>query len=242
MLRPALVALLLVAALDARAQRAEIVVLAAASLTEAFQEIERRFEQAQPRFAARLSFGGSSALAAQILEGARADVFASADAPSMDRLKALLAAPPTAFAANRLAIVVEKGNPRAIRGLADLARPDLVVVLGQPELPAGRYAASALDRAGVKVTPRSLEPTVRAVVARVAAGEADAGIAYATDLRPNAAQVQAVAIPDAANERARYPIAVLREAVQADGARAFVDFVLGPEGQGILASHGFLSP
>ncbi len=242
MRRLALAVLVLLGAGDARAERTEVIVLAAASLAEAFGEIETRFEQMQPRFAAKLSFGGSSALAAQLLEGARGDVFASADKPNMDKVKALLAAPPSVFAVNRLSLVVAKGNPKRVRSLADLGRPELLVVLGHPELPAGRYSAAMLERAGVKVVPRSLEPSVRAVVARVATGEADAGIAYATDLRPNAAQVTGVAIPDAQNERARYPIAVLRDAPQAQGAREFVDFVLGPEGQGILAGHGFLSP
>ncbi len=238
----ALAALLLAAASGARAERAEVTVLAAASLAQAFAEIGARFDEVQPSYRARLSFGGSSALAAQILEGARADAFAAADERSMARVESLLAAPAAVFAANRLAIAVARGNPKAVRGLADLARPDLVVVLGQPELPAGRYAAAALARAGVRVAPRSLEPSVRAVVARVAAGEADAGIAYATDLRADAGAVQGVAIPDDQNERACYPIAVLRGSLRPEGARAFADFVLAPAGQAILRAHGFEAP
>ena len=207
-------------------------VLAAASLTEAFEDFGRGTT-------VTYSFAGSQQLVAQVEAGAPVDVVATADPDAMDRLaRAGLVETPRTFAGNRLAIAVEHGNPRRIEGLVDLARNGLKVVLADPAVPAGRYANQALERAGIRVRPVSLELDVKAVASKVAFGEADAGIVYATDV----AAGSAVAIPDAANVLATYPVAVVRASTNRRAAEAFVDRLLGPPGRGALAAHGFLSP
>jgi molybdate transport system substrate-binding protein len=185
-----------------------------------------------------LNFGGSSTLAAQITQGAPADVFASADQPNMQKVvDAGLAGAPATFATNRLQLVVGPGNPKGIRSLADLARPGLVVVLCAPAVPCGTYAAQALGKAGVTVHPASQEQDVKAVVTKVQLGEADAGIVYRTDVRAAGAAVAGVDIPADQNVTAEYPIAELKGASPA--AAGFVDFVRSPEGQLILGGFGF---
>jgi molybdate transport system substrate-binding protein len=208
---------------------AGVTVLAAASLTEAFTELG----------GATFSFAGSPQLVAQVEAGAPVDVIATADPEAMARLvRAGLVDVPQTFARNRLAIAVEPGNPERITGLADLARPGLKVVLADPAVPAGRYARQALDRAGTAVRPVSLELDVKAVAAKVAAGEADAGIVYATDVGGSAR----VDIPDAANVIATYPVAVVRATGDRAGAEAFVLRLLGHAGRAALAKHGFVLP
>jgi len=154
----------------------EVVVFAAASLTDALEAIAADLEAATPGLDVVFSFAGSQQLAAQIAEGAPADVFASADETQMDVVAdaGLVAGEPRTFARNSLAIAVEPGNPLGIRGLADLARADVTLVLADEDVPAGRYAAAALEAAGVTVAPASLEVDVRAVLSKVALGEADA--------------------------------------------------------------------
>jgi molybdate transport system substrate-binding protein len=206
-----------------------VTVVAAASLTEAFQDLG----------GATFSFAGSQQLVAQVEAGAPVDVVATADDEAMDRLvRSGLVDRPRNFAGNRLAIAVEAGNPDRIAGLADLARPGLKVVLPDPAVPAGRYARQVLDRAGVVVRPVSLELDVKAVAAKVTAGEADAGIVYVTDVAAGAR----VEIPDGVNVTARYPVAVVRGTGNRAGAEAFVDRLLGPEGRAALAARGFLVP
>lgn len=220
-----------------------LTVLAAGSLTEAFTAIGEAFEGAQPDVGVTFSFGASSALAQQAVQGAPADLFASADPDIMQRtVEADAAGEPRVFARNRLAIVVRPGNPEGIDGLADLARSDLVLVVCAVEVPCGALAAEALDKAGVTAVPKSYEETVKGVVSRVALGEADAGIAYVTDARAAGSRVAGVEIPEAHNVITAYPLAVLEQSDNRDAARAFRDFVLGPEGQRILARHGFLAP
>lgn len=220
----------------------DLVVFAAASLTGAFGEIGEAFEAAHPGATVTFSFAASSALAAQVLEGAPADVFASADLANMAKLTGAGAAAgePVVFAGNRAEIVVAAGNPLGIAGVVDLTDPDLVVVTCAPEVPCGAYATRIFDLAGVSVTPDSYEENVKAVVTKVRLGEADAGIAYATDITAAAGEVDGVAIP--ADVVAEYPMVVTAEAPNAEGGQAFVDFVLDATGQGILASHGFTSP
>jgi molybdate transport system substrate-binding protein len=184
------------------------------------------------------NFAGSSALAAQITQGAPADVFASADQPNMQKVvDAGYANAPGVFASNRLQMVVGRGNPKGIRSLADLARPGLVVVVCAPAVPCGAYGAQALGKAGVTVHPASQEQDVKAVVTKVQLGEADAGIVYQTDVRAAGSGVEGVDIPAEQNVTAEYPIAVLKGAGPA--AAAFVDFVRTAEGQRILAGFGF---
>ncbi len=223
------------------APRGEVVVFAAASLTEAFEQIGERFTQANPGLTVTYNFAGSQQLAGQIVEGAPADVFASANQRQMDVVgeAGLIAGESRPFASNLLAIAVEPGNPLGIGGLADLATPDLVLVLAAEEVPAGRYAQEALDAAGVEVSPASREPDVRAVLSRVALGEADAGIVYASDVAAAGGEVEGVPIPADDNVRATYPVAALADAPNPEGARAFADFVRSADAQGILADHGF---
>ncbi|MGH7788780.1 MAG: molybdate ABC transporter substrate-binding protein [Candidatus Binatia bacterium] len=219
-----------------------LTVLAAASLADAFTAIGAAFEQAHPGLKVEFSFASSSTLATQIGEGARADVFASADESNMQKVAADLAAPARTFAANRLAIVVPKGNRKRIATLGDLAGSGVTVALAAPQVPAGRYAAEAFQKAGVAVVPASQEVDVRAVLTKVAMDEADAGIVYVTDIRAAADKVDAVAIPDEYNVTARYPIAVLKQSGTPETATAFVNFVLSPAGQTTLKEFGFLAP
>jgi molybdate transport system substrate-binding protein len=220
-----------------------ITVFAAASLTEAFAKIGSDFHALHPAATVRFNFAGTSTLVTDLDQGAQADVFASADQASMDAVtRAGLAGGSSAvFARNRLEIVVEPGNPKRISGLADLARPGLIVLLAAPTVPAGRYAAEALQAAGVTVTPASQETDVKSVVSKVALGEADAGIAYVTDVKAGGSSVAGVAIPDPDNVTATYPAAVVKGASNPVGARAFLDYLLGP-GQRTLAGFGFSSP
>lgn len=213
-------------------------VLAASSLSAAFRDMARSAPDPP-----QMSFAGSQALVAQIEQGAPADVVATADTATMDRLARAgrLSATPRIFAANRLAIAVAPGNPRGITGLADLARPGLVVVLAAPQVPAGRYAAQVLGKAGVRVRPASLEENVSAVVAKVSLGEADAGLAYVTDVL-GARNVTGVDIPPADNVVVRYPVALLADGDHPDAGRRFIDLLLSAAGQRALHDHGFLPP
>lgn len=220
-----------------------VTVFAAASLRDAFTEIAQAFEDAHPRATVTLNLAGSQQLATQIIDGAPADVFASADLMQMDRVTAagLTVDGAEVFARNRLAIAVEPGNPTSVTTLDDLARDDLTVVVAADNVPAGRYARQALRTAGVSVTPASLENDVRAVLTKVALGEADAGVVYVSDAVAAADRVQQVAIPDDANVTATYPIAVLRDATQPSTARTFVDIVRSEVGQQALRRAGFLA-
>jgi molybdate transport system substrate-binding protein len=218
----------------------ELTVFAAASLTDAFEDIGARFEQANPDVDVAFNFESSSTLATQITEGAPADVFASASQATMDTVDeaGLVVGDRTDFAGNSLQIAVEPGNPKGIDGLEDLAQPDLTVVLAAEEVPAGEYARQALDEQGIEVEPASLETDVRAVLSRVALGEADAGIVYVTDIMAAGDDVAGIDIPEEDNVIATYPIAVVGDA--GAPAQDFVDFVLSERGQEILTGYGFL--
>jgi molybdate transport system substrate-binding protein len=234
-----------VLALPARAEDAKpVLVFAAASLTESFTALGEAFAKAHAPARVEQNFAGSPALVAQIESGAPADVIATADGANMAKLESqgLLAGAPVVFARNGLEIVVEKGNPKGIAGLTDLARADLVVILAAEAVPAGRYAREALAAAGVTVEPKSLEENVKAVLNKVALGEADAGIVYTTDVRSAGERVGGVAIPDPQNALASYPIALVKHPSLRDDAKAFVAFVLSAEGRAVLARFGFLAP
>jgi molybdate transport system substrate-binding protein len=222
----------------------DITVFAAASLTAAFTEIGEAFMVEHPDANVVLNFAASSELVTQIGEGAPADVFASADLGNMTKLTdaGLNATGPVVFATNIAEIIVAPGNPEEITGVADLANPELIVVQCAPEVPCGKYAAQIHENAGVAVTPKSLEENVKAVVTKVTLGEADAGIVYATDVTAAGADAEGVEIPRDVNVVAEYPIATVAESANADGAQAFIDFVLSDQGQKILASYGFLAP
>jgi molybdate transport system substrate-binding protein len=222
------------------ANGSSLVVLAAASLTEAFDEIGRRFEAAHPGVRVRFGYDASSTLVRQVVAGAPAGVLATADELTMQQaVDGGGVDAPAVFARNRLALVVRHGNPEGIRSLADLARPGLVVVLCAEQVPCGRLGRHALERAGVRAQPRSLEPNVKGVVSKVLLGEADAGIAYVTDVMAAAGAVEGVPVPDHHNVVAIYPIAVARAAPDRAAADAFVAYVRSPAGQSVLERFGF---
>jgi molybdate transport system substrate-binding protein len=245
-------AALLLAACGGAAERApaadpvagELNVFAAASLTDVYNEIGQDFSKAHPDVHVKLAYGGSSTLVTQILQGAPADLFASADEANMRKLVegGAAAGSPSVFAANRLEIAVPPGNPKRVTSLADLARPGTVVVLCAPAVPCGSYAGQALKKAGVAVTARSQEQDVKQVLGKVALGEADAGVVYATDVRAAGGRVEGVEIPAEQNVAVRYPIAQVRGAKNPVAARAFVSWILGARGQATLARFGFASP
>jgi molybdate transport system substrate-binding protein len=219
----------------------EIKVFAAASLTAAFTELGQQYTSANGGTKVTFNFAGSQALATQIQQSAPADVFASADLANMDKVKDLVGTPKS-FASNLLAIVVEKGNPKGVKGLDDLGDGDLKVVLAAEEVPAGRYAKQLLDKAGVSVTPVSQEDNVKAVVTKVSLGEADAGIVYVTDVSAGGDKVEGVDIPETENVTATYPIATVKASTAKDKAQAFMDLVLSAQGQQVLEQSGFLPP
>ena len=221
-----------------------LTVSAAASLTDAFGAMERAFEAAHPGVRVSINFGASSTLAAQIIDGAPVDVFASADPPNMTKVSdaGLLLGPPVTFATNSLRIIVRRGNPSGIRGLTDLAGAGIVYVTCPTDVPIGKYASQALQRAGVTVAPRSLEPDVKGIVAKVVAGEADAGIVYATDVAATKGTATGIDIPASQNVTASYPIATLKDTRNPAVAQAWIDFVLSPEGRSILREYGFGAP
>jgi molybdate transport system substrate-binding protein len=227
---------------DSGARIVEIDIFAASSLTGAFEEIGELFEEEHPNARVRFNFLASSDLAAQIEQGAPAHVFASADDTNMQRVvdAGVADGDPQVFARNKLEIIVPADNPGDVSALEDLARQDLIISLCNEECPAGRYALEIFDSAGIDVEADSLESEVKAVVTRVALGEADAGIAYVTDTKAAGGDVRGIAIPDDMNVTATYPIVALRDAPTAAGE--FVDFVLGDNGQSVLAKFGFLDP
>ena len=218
----------------------ELKVFAAASLTAAFTDIGEQFTNSNGTKVV-FNFAGSQALATQIQQAAPADVFASADTANMDKVADLVGTPQN-FASNQLQIVVEKGNPKNVATVEDLANSDLKVVLAAPDVPAGKYAAEILGKAGVTVKPVSEEDNVKAVVTKVSLGEADAGIVYVTDVTAGGDKVEGVDIPDDQNVLATYPIATVKASQAQDQAQAFMDLVLSAEGQQVLEEFGFLPP
>lgn len=217
-----------------------VTVLAAASLTETFDQLASGFETANPGVTVRASYGGSGALAQQIVQGAPVDVFASAaDAPMATVTKAGLATAPTEFATNVLELVVPPGNPAGVRSLADLAKPGVATILCDVSVPCGSAAQTLLQKAGVTVKPVSLEQDVKQVLAKVELGEADAGLVYVTDAKSAGTKVGTVSVPEAAQVVNHYPIAVLTNAPNPVAARAFEAYVLGPAGRAALQKAGF---
>ena len=218
-----------------------LTVFAAASLTDSFKALGTSFEHDHPGVTVNFVFAGSPTLVTQIEQGAKADVFAAADTTNMDKLKAdgLTTGPPEVFAHNVLEIAVAPGNPKAVNGLADLAKPGLIYISAGPTVPAGKYALQALAKAGVKATPRSLETDVKSEISKIELGEADAGIVYTTDVKAAGGKVQGVSIPDRYNVVATYPLVEVKGAANSAAAEALISFVLSPGGQSTLESYGF---
>jgi molybdate transport system substrate-binding protein len=221
-----------------------LTVLAASSLKDTFTELERRFEADHGGVDVTISFAGSSDLAQQIVNGAPADVFAAANESTMDTVvdAGLTDAEPDVFATNTLQIVVPPGNPKGIASFADLARPDLVLVVCAPQVPCGSATAKIEQDTGVALQPASEELDVRAVLGKVTDGEADAGLVYVTDVRAAGDKVTGVDFAESARAVNRYPIAPIRGARDRELAGQFVDLVLGETGQRVLADAGFGRP
>lgn len=222
----------------------ELTIFAAASLSGAFDELATRFEELNPALEVNpISYDGSSVLATQLIEGAAADVFASADEKNMAKVTDVdLATNAEAFATNTLQIAVAPGNPKGIESLADLTTPGLLVVVCAPEVPCGSAAQTLLGDDGVALTPASEEQNVTAVLTKVKSGEADAGLVYRTDVTAAGDAVTGVDIEGAERATNVYPIAAMNDAPNPVAADAFVAFVLSDAGQKVLADFGFGAP
>lgn len=224
----------------------EVLVAAASSLTDSFEEMEPAFETANTGVDLVFTFDSSSILAGQMVdEGAPVDVFASADEANMEKVvdAGLITGDTPIFAHNRLVIVVKPGNPAGVASLEDLADLDVVALCGE-DVPCGKYATQILEGAGVTIPEDHVTrgQNAKATVTAVADGDADAGIVYVTDLQAAGDILEGVEIPDDLNVIAAYPIGVVSDTEAADAADAFVAYVTGPEGQAILQEHGFLEP
>jgi molybdate transport system substrate-binding protein len=247
---PAVVLGLGISSVRAAPKPQPIVVFAASSLKESFEGLVPAFEKAHPEAKVQLAFAGSQELRTQIEQGARADVFASADWKHMAALgKQKLVGTPEVFARNEPVVVVPRANPAGIHAFTDLPKTRRLVV-GAPEVPIGAYTARIFEAAGKKLGPElrtkleasvvSRELNVRQVLAKVTLGEADAGIVYRTDAAAAKDKVELIPIPSDLNVVAEYPIAPLTVSAQPALAGAWVAFVLSAEGQRRLAAAGFL--
>lgn len=230
-----------------------VTVFAASSLTNVFKEIAASFQKANPGSTVEFNFAASSALAVQLDQGAPADIFASADTANMDRVtsKALIEGTPGIFARNAPVIVVPAENRAGVSSASDLARPGVKLVLAGPDVPIGAYARQIINRLASEpsygaayrdATLKNLvsnEANVRAVLTKVELGEADAGIVYRTDAIVSGPKVKVVAIPDAANVVATYPVGLVRAGENKQAASAFLRYLGGPEAQGLLKAAGF---
>ncbi len=232
-----------------------VTIFAAASLADAFNEMKQQVERANPGATITYSFAASSALATQLEQGAKADLFASADQQQMDKAKqsGVIQGEGRVFVQNKPVIIVPANNPRNISRPQDLANPGVKLVLAAPQVPIGNYARQVFDNMGrdpaygadfaqrVRGNVASEEANVRQVVAKVQLGEGDAGIVYSSDVTPAVRnQLRVIPIPDEVNVIARYPVAVVKGAANEAGARAFVDYLVSPGGQAILERWGFI--
>lgn len=236
--------------------RQELVVFAAASLTEAFEELGATFRAAHPGAIVTFNFAGSQQLAQQLASGAPADLFASANQQQMQVAvdgERIAADAPQPFVHNRLVVILPADNPAAITTLADLAKPGVKLVLADAAVPVGQYSLDFLARAStqpaftatygatVRANVASYEENVRAVLTKVQLGEADAGIVYTSDIIGAARdEVLRLEIPDELNVFATYPIAVVSDSMRPELAAQFAELVLSPEGQQVLAEYGFI--
>jgi len=221
-----------------------LTVFAAASLKSTFTTLGKQFEASHPGTTVEFSFAGSSDLVSQLVAGAPADVFASADEANMGKVAAqqLLDGRPVDFATNVLEIATPPGNPAHVASFADLARPGLAVVVCAPQVPCGAAAAKVEATTGVTLKPVSEESSVTDVLGKVTTGEADAGLVYATDVRTAGAAVTGVPFPESAGAVNTYPIAALSGSTHRAAAEAFRDFVTAADGRATLAAAGFGAP
>jgi len=232
----------------------DILIFAASSLTESFQEIGQAFTVQNPGAKVAFNFASSSTLKIQLDQGARADAFASADTIQMNGAQqaGTLSSEPQIFAHNFLTLITPSNNPAGITGICDLAKPGVKIVAAQQSVPVGQYTddmfkkASTPDHCGTDFYAKananivSREDNVRQIVSKVQLGEADAGVCYLTDVTPQIKpNVKEFTIPPDLNTQADYPIATTKGS-NAAGGSAFMAFVLSPAGQDILAKWGFV--
>ncbi|WP_127501762.1 molybdate ABC transporter substrate-binding protein [Actinoplanes solisilvae] len=222
----------------------QLTVLAAASLTESFNQIKTDFEARNPSVSVTISYGGSSGLAQQIVSGAPADVFAAASPSTMKTVVDAgdAAGEPSVFVKNQLVIAVPKGNPKGIAALTDLTRPDLKVALCAEQVPCGSAAKKATEAAGVAIKPVTLEQDVKAALSKVKLGEVDAALVYRTDATAAAKDVDGVEFPESAKAINDYPIVALKNAPNPAAAAAFLDFVRSEPELRVLTDAGFQKP
>ncbi len=222
---------------------ATLTVFAAASLTESFNELKATFESQHEGVTVVLEYGGSSTLGEQIVQGAPADVFASASTKTMDTVTAAGKGEgePVVFASNELAIVTPPDNT-SVTGIESLAEPDLTVVLCDSAVPCGATADTMFADAGITPSVDSREPDVKSVLAKVESGDADAGVVYVTDAQASGDKVREVTIPAAQNKSTTYPIVAIAGSANAALAADWIALVTGQDGQNVLKEHGFSSP
>ena len=225
-------------------QQTTLNVYAASSLATPFAYAGLAYEKEHPGVKVQFNLGASSDLARFVQEGAPADVYASADMANMDKVESqdLLDSQSFIFATTYLEIIVEKGNPLNISSLQDLTDPDLIFVTTNPEVPIGKYTTEVLEKAGVAITPDSLESNVKGIMLKVASGEADAGIVYHSEVIASDGQVQGVKIPTEFNIVAEFPIGIIKNSANKQEAQRFIDYLLSPEGQSLLTQYGFQTP
>lgn len=221
-----------------------LTVFAAASLKDTFTQLASSFEADNPGVTVSLNFAGSADLVSQITEGAPADVFAAADQKNMTKLTdaGLVTATPEIFATNTLQIAVPTGNPAGITGFADLAQPDLKLVICAAQVPCGAATVKIEEATGITLTPVSEENAVTDVLGKVSSGEADAGLVYVTDVTGSKGAVEGIAFPESSGAVNSYPIAPVAASSNAELAAAFVKLVTGAAGQKVLAAAGFGAP
>ncbi|MFF7365713.1 molybdate ABC transporter substrate-binding protein [Streptomyces sp. NPDC008125] len=221
-----------------------VTVFAAASLKESFTALGATFEKAHPGTKVTFNFGGSDSLAAGITGGAPADVFAAASAKTMaivtDAKDA--AGTPATFVRNQLEIATLPGNPDGVATLKDLTDSDLKVVLCDRTVPCGAAAQKALDAAGLELTPVSYEQDVKSALTKVELKEADAAVVYKTDVKAAGDKVEGVEFPESADAVNDYPITLLKNAPNAEAAKAFIELVRSAEGRRVLTGAGFIKP
>lgn len=218
-----------------------LTVLAASSLTDVMNELGATYQQTRPNARVRAAYGGSQEMVAKIADHQSGDVLVTADEESLKDVTRSLDGRPRIVARNSLTIAVRPGNPKRLRSPFDLVRPGLKVVTGGPIVPVGRYAQQLFAHAGLTVRTSSQEISSRAVLDRVRAGEADAGVVYVTDLRSAGVAAGNVPIPAAMNVTASYPAAVVRGG-HTKQAEAFVTWLTSPAARSLFGKYGFAAP
>jgi molybdate transport system substrate-binding protein len=221
-----------------------LMVFAAASLKQSFTQLAEQFKTDNPGSSVEFNFAGSSDLVTQLTQGAKADVFASADTKNMDKAvqASLLAGAPVNFASNVPTIAVAPGNPKGIKTFQDLTKPGLNVVVCAPQVPCGSATTKIEQATNVKLNPVSEESSVTDVLNKVSTGQADAGLVYVTDVEGSGGKVVGIDFPESAQAVNTYPIAALKGAGNVDLANKFVDFVTSEAGQKVLNQAGFGKP